>query len=290
MRRSQRTRWLGLLYAAPALLLFTYIVLIPLGQSVSFSLYRWNGVTAPNWVGVDNYVQFFSNPLLRDSLVHVLILVVFFALIPTALGMMSAALLGGTRIRGRSAFRVIVFLPQVLASVVIAIVWNRVLGPDGPLNSALRALGADAFAINWLGDFTWALPALGLIGTWVSFGFCMLLFLSAVGAVSTDLYEAARIDGAGPVREFFAVTFPAMRGHLAVALTLTITAALRTFDLVWNTTKGGPGTSTTTPALMLYRYAFRESSIGQAAAIGVIMAVFCLLVAMVLVRISERER
>lgn len=290
MKRARRTRWLGLLYAAPALALFTYIVLIPLGQSVSFSLYRWNGVTAPVWIGFDNYLQFFSDPQLRDSLSHVLILVVFFALIPTALGMISAALLGGTRVRGRATFRVIVFLPQVLASVVIAIVWNRVLGPDGPVNTALRAIGAENLAINWLGDFTWALPTLGLIGTWVSFGFCMLLFLSAVGTIPTDLYEAARIDGAGPIREFLSVTFPAMRGHLAVALTLTITAALRTFDLVWNTTKGGPGSSTTTPALMLYRYAFRESSIGQAAAIGVIMAVFCLLIAMALVRISERER
>lgn len=285
----RRTAWLGLAYAVPALAIYAVIVLVPLGQSVSFSFYHWDGVSQATWAGIDNYLDFFRQPLLRESLEHVLVLIVFFALIPTALGLVSAGLLGRARVRGRTAFRVVIFLPQVLASVVVAIVWGRVLGPDGPLNGTLRALGLEALTVNWLGDFTWALPSLGLIGTWVSLGFCMLLFLAGVGAIPIERYEAARLDGAGAFREFLSVTLPAMRGYLAVALTLTITAALRTFDLVWNTTKGGPGSATTTPALMLYRYAFRDPQIGQAAAIGVIMALLCLLVALVLVRLTERE-
>jgi len=277
------------LYAAPALALFGAIVLAPVGQSLVYSLYQWDGVTEPTFVGLGNYVNFFTDPLLRDSLVHVLVLVVFFSLLPCALGMFTAALLGGQRVRGDGVFRVVLFLPQVLTSIVVAIVWGRVLGPDGPLNSTLRAVHLDSLAHNWLGDFTWALPTLGLIGSWTNFGFCMVVFLAGIGTIPRDRYEAARLDGAGPVREFRAVTLPGLRGHLIVALTLTMTGALRTFDLVWNTTRGGPGSSTTTPALMLYRYAFQDPQLGQASAIGIVTAVFCLLVALGLARMAEQR-
>ena len=284
-----RQRWLGLAYATPALGLFTAIVLVPLGQSLEYSLYQWDGVTQPLFVGLRNYVSFFSDPMLRDSLVHVLVLVVFFSVIPCALGVITAALLGQRRVRGDGLFRVILFLPQVLTSIVVAIVWGRVLGPNGPLDSALRAVGLGALARNWLGDFTWALPSLGLIGSWTTFGFCMVLFLAGIGTIPRERYEAARLDGAGPLREFRAVTLPGLRAYLAVGLTLTTTGALRTFDLVWNTTKGGPGSATTTPALLLYQYAFENPQVGQAAAIGIVMAVFCLLVAIALSRIAEER-
>lgn len=288
-RIRARQRWLGLAYAAPALLLFTAIVLVPLGQSVQYSLYKWDGVTTPKWVGAGNYVNFLADPDLRDSLLHVLVLVVFFAFIPCVLGLITAALLGRERVRGHGAFRVILFMPQVLTSIVVAIVWGRLLGPDGPLNTTLRAVGLDGLAINWLGDFTWALPALGLIGSWTNFGLCMVLFLAGIGSIPKDRYEAARLDGAGPMGEFRAVTLPGLRAHLTVALTLTITGALRTFDLVWNTTRGGPGSATTTPALMLYRYAFKDPQLGQASAIGIVTAVVCLLVALGLSRLAEQR-
>jgi raffinose/stachyose/melibiose transport system permease protein len=129
----------------------------------------------------------------------------------------------------------------------------------------------------------------GLIGTWVTFGFCMVLFISGAASISPELYEAARMDGAGGVREFFSITLPGLRGQIAVALTLTITAALRTFDLIWITTRGGPGTSTQTPAVALYKAAFVNPNVGQAAAIGVVMAIFCLIIAIAITRISEKE-
>jgi raffinose/stachyose/melibiose transport system permease protein len=188
-----------------------------------------------------------------------------------------------------AVYRWIFFLPQVMTTVVIALVFKRIYAPDGPLNSALRAVGLGSLARTWLGDFTWALPALGLVGTWVTFGFCMVLFISGTSAISPELYEAARIDGAGPVREFFTVTLPGLRGQMAVALTLTITAALRTFDLVWITTHGGPGTSTLTPAVALYKAAFQNPQVGLAAAIGVVMAALCLVIAIVITRVSERD-
>lgn len=287
--RTRRRRWLGLAFAAPALVFYGFVVLVPVAQSFNYSFYSWDGVSAARFVGVDNYVSFFTDPNLIQSLGHVLVLVVFFAFLPIALGLLSAALLGRGRLRGSGAYRWILFLPQVLTSVVVAVIWKRIYGPDGPLNSALRAIGLDALAKNWLGDFTWALPALGVIGTWTALGLCMVLFVAGVAAIPNELYEQARIDRAGPIREFFSITLPGLRGQMAVALTLTITGALRTFDLVWITTQGGPGTSTTTPALLLYQKAFLNPDVGMAAAIGIVLAVVCLLVALVINRLSEEK-
>lgn len=290
-RRSlrRRTRWIGLAFAALPLGVYALVVLVPLAQSVQYSFYKWDGVSTATWAGFQNYKSFVTDPVLRSALGHVLVLIGFFALLPIALGLLSAALLTRAKQPGMAVYRWIFFLPQVMTSVVIALVFKRIYAADGPLNQALSAVGLDSLAKTWLGDFTWALPALGLIGTWVTFGFCMVLFISGTSAIAPELYEAARIDGAGPVREFFAVTLPGLRGQLAVALTLTITAALRTFDLVWITTHGGPGTSTLTPAVALYRAAFEYPRVGLAAAIGVVMAALCLVIAIVITRVSERD-
>lgn len=288
-RRRRQTRWVGLVYALPALAFYAAIVVVPVFQSINYSFYSWDGVTAAHWVGVQNYVSFFTDPALIASLWHVVVLVLFFAVLPILLGLVSAGLLGRGRVGGAGVYRWLLFLPQVLTTVVVAVIWKRIYGPDGPLNDALRAVGLGHLAVNWLGDFTWALPALGLIGTWSGLGFCMVLFVAGVAGIPNELYEAARIDGCGPVSEFFHVTLPGLRGQLAVALTLTITSALRTFDLVWITTQGGPGTSTTTPALLLYQDAFENPNVGQAAAIGVVMAIMCLAIALVITRSVEAK-
>ena len=290
-RRSprRRTRWIGLGFAALPLGIYALVVIVPLVQSVQYSFFAWDGVGPSKWVGLKNYVTFLTDPVLRSTFSHVLVLICFFSLLPIALGLLSAALLTRAKQPGMAVFRWIFFLPQVMTSVVIALVFKRIYAPDGPLNEALRALGLDALTRTWLGDFTWALPSLGLIGTWVTFGFCMVLFIAGTSSIPPELYEAARVDGAGPVREFFAVTLPGLRGQLAVALTLTITASLRTFDLVWITTHGGPGTSTLTPAVALYKAAFQNPQVGLAAAIGVVMGILCLVIAIVITRVSERD-
>jgi len=285
----RRARRAGLLFAAPGLVLYALVVLWPMLQSIQYSFYKWDGVSASVWVGFKNYVTFFADPVLRSTLGNVLVLIVFFALLPIALGLISSALITRSKHPGMAVYRWIYFLPQVMTSVVVALLFKRLYAPEGAINEALRAVGLDAFAKNWLGDFTWALPAVGLIGTWGTFGFCMVLFISGASSISTDLYEAARMDGAGPIREFFSVTIPGLRGQIAVALTLTITGALRAFDLIWITTRGGPGTSTQTPAVALYKAAFVNPNVGQAAAIGVIMAAFCLIIALVITRVAEKE-
>jgi raffinose/stachyose/melibiose transport system permease protein len=286
----RRQRWLGLAYLAPALAVYALVVLAPTLQGVWLSFQHWDGVTAATWAGFGNYTGFFGDPTMRQAVEHTLFFIVFFSVLPVALGLVSAALTARKDVRGAGAYRWIIFLPQVLTPAVVAVVWKRIYAPEGPVNSILRSFGLDALTRGWLGDYSWALPALGLAGTWAAFGLCMVLFVAGTQSIPSELYDAARVDGAGPVREFFAVTLPGLRGQLAVVVTLTVLGAIRVFDIVWLTTRGGPGTSTITPTIVLYQRAFANPDVGAAAAIGVVLAIVSLIVALVVVRLSEDDK
>ncbi|MEX1335515.1 MAG: sugar ABC transporter permease, partial [Candidatus Limnocylindrales bacterium] len=140
----------------------------------------------------------------------------------------------------------------------------------------------------WLGDFDLALPAIGLIGTWFNTGLAMILFVAGVQKIPLDLYDAARVDGANAVREFFAVTLPSLRNEMVVVLTLTVIFALRNFDLIFVSTGGGPGDATTVPSVLLYELGFEARRLGTGSAIGVLLTGLILVVAIVIVRIGER--
>ncbi|MGH3380721.1 MAG: carbohydrate ABC transporter permease [Actinoallomurus sp.] len=286
-RHRRRRRWLGLAYLSPALAVYAIVVLVPALQGVWLSFYHWNGITAASWAGFANYAGFLDDPALRQAIEHTLFFIVFFSVLPIVLGLASAALTARKDIRGASVYRWIIFLPQVLTPAVTAVVWKRVYAPTGPIDSVLRAVGLGSLARGWLGEYGWALPALGLAGTWAAFGLCMVLFVAGAQAIPPELYDAARVDGAGQIREFRAVTLPGLRGQLAIVVTLTVIGAIRVFDIVWLTTRGGPGTSTITPTVVMYQRAFANPDVGAASAIGVVLALVSLVIALVVVRLSE---
>jgi raffinose/stachyose/melibiose transport system permease protein len=283
----RRRRWIGLAYLAPALAVYALVVLAPALQGVWLSFYHWDGITTATWAGLGNYSGFLSDPTLRQAVEHTLFFIVFFSVLPIVLGLLSAALTARKDVKNAGIYRWIIFLPQVLTPAVTAVVWKRIYAPEGPINSVLHAFGLDALTRGWLGDYSWALPALGLAGTWAAFGLCMVLFVSGTQAIPAELYDAARVDGAGPFREFRSVTLPGLRGQLAVVVTLTVLGAIRVFDIVWLTTRGGPGTSTITPTILLYERAFANPDVGAASAIGVVLAVVSLIIALLVVKLSE---
>jgi raffinose/stachyose/melibiose transport system permease protein len=209
--------------------------------------------------------------------------------VPCAFGLFLASVMAHSRIRGVGFFRAVLFLPQTIATVVVAIAWVWIYGQNGPINQGLRAIGLGGLTRSWLGDFNLALPAVGLVGTWVMFGLCMVLFVAGIQKIPLTLYEAARVDGAGRLREFFAVTLPALRGELAVALTLTTIFALRTFDLVYVATSGGPGSTTTVPSFLVYQNAFANGRVGLASSVAVVLTVIIFAVAFVITRIVDRD-
>ena len=288
VRPPGEPRRIGYLYVLPGLLIYAAFVLVPFGHTFWISFHAWDGITPSRWVGLYNYRRVFTDPQVRETFGHALVLVGFYALLPLILGLFLAALLSRIRVRGIAGFRAILFLPQVVALVAVGVVWRWILAPDGPLNESLRAIGLGSLARPWLGDFTWALPAVGLVGTWVTFGLAMVLLVAGVQKIPTSLYDAARVDGAGPLREFFVVTLPGLRNEIVVVLVLTTTTALRSFDLVYVMTGGGPGTSTSVPSYRLYTAAFQTGEAGLGAAIGIVLALAIFAVAFGITRLGER--
>jgi raffinose/stachyose/melibiose transport system permease protein len=272
MRRPPgEPRRVAYLYLLPGLALFAAFTLWPLLRAGWISLFEWDGVTVGTWVGLDNYAAMVSETALRQAFVHSAVLLIFYAALPVVIGLLLAAAASRSRIYALAPLRTILFLPQVIALVVVAVTWRLIYQPTG-----------------WLGDFDLALPAVGLIGTWVAYGLCFVLFMAGVQKVPRSLYDAARVDGAGPVREFFAVTLPALKGEIAVALTLCTISALRNFDIVYLTTGGGPGDATTVPALEVYERAFRTGEVGSAAAVGVCLAAVIFVLSFGINRAADR--
>jgi len=289
LRPPGEPRRAGYLFLLPALCVYAAFVLVPLGHTVWLSLHRWDGLLPMTWAGLGNYEQIVRDPGLRGAFGHAFVLIAFYALVPVSLGLVLVAALSRGRVRGQAAFRTVLFLPQVVPMVVVAVIWRLIYEPQhGSLNELLRAVGLGGLARPWLGDFTWALPAVGVVGTWVMSGLALVLFMAGVQKIPQSLYDAARVDGAGPLREFFAVTLPNLRGEIAVALTLTTIAALRNFDLVYLTTQGGPGDSTSVPAFQVYNRAFRVGQVGSAAAVGFTLACVIFLISFLITRIAER--
>jgi len=281
-------RHVGYLYLLPALVVFTAFVLVPIARAGYYSLYEWDGVTPATWVGLDNYAEVVSDEDLRRAFLHALVMLFFYAALPVAIGLLLAGLIARARVRGLALFRTVLFLPYVIAMVVVAVMWRMIYDPEsGALNELLRAVGLGSLAQSWLGDFNLALPAVGFVGTWVWFGLAMVLLTAGVQKIPQSLFDAARVDGAGMVREFLAVTLPALRGEIAVALTLTTIAALRNFDLIYITTKGGPGKATSVPAFQVYDRAFQTGQVGSAAAVGLTLTAIIFVISLGINRFSE---
>jgi raffinose/stachyose/melibiose transport system permease protein len=282
-------RNIGWLYVLPGLAFYGLFTLAPLLHTVYYSLFSWDGLTAKTYVGLANYSSALADQALRSSFVHSAILIAFYSVLPVTLGLVLTAALTRHPVRGFRFFRTALFLPQLIAGVVIAQAWTWIYDDNGPLNWALRTVGLGSLARPWLGDFSWALPSIGAIGTWVTYGLCMVLFVSGVQKIPSTLYDAARVDGAGAAREFFAVTLPGLRGEILVAFVLTTINALRSFDIVYNTTGGGPGGQTLVPSMYMYQNAFLYNKVGYAAAVATILAVTIFILAAIVLRTGDRS-
>jgi raffinose/stachyose/melibiose transport system permease protein len=283
-RKRSRSQLVGFAYLLPALAVYFLFLLAPFLHSVYLSFFTWDGITPKQWVGLRNYSQALGSDEVRSAFGHAFVLICFYSFLTTAVALVLVGIMGGLRVRGLVVLRTVLFLPYVIAPVVTGVAWRWLLSPGGPVNGVLRMIGLGDWARPWLGDFTWALPSVGLIGTWMLYGLVMVLLLAAAQRIPLELYEAARLDGAGAIREFFAVTLPGVRQEVVVVLVLSTTAALRNFDLIYVTTQGGPGTATEVPSWMVYRQAFFVGNIGRASALGVLLTLLILVISVAVVR------
>ncbi|MDI9974633.1 sugar ABC transporter permease [Rhodococcus sp. IEGM 1307] len=269
----------GWLFVLPAALVYTVFVLRPLVTTIWYSLYNWDGISVGSWVGLGNYGRVLTDPQLLSSIGHAFFLIAFFTVFPVIGGLLVAALLQEIRIRGLGTLtRTLLFLPQIIPGAAAAVAWVWMFSSNGTVNQLLSAVGLGGLTRSWLGDFDWALPAVGIIGTWLGLGFCTILLMAGIGKIDIAIYEAARIDGAGFFSTFRYVTVPALRAEIGVCVTVTIIAALASFDIVFMSTQGGPGYATTVPGVQIYQLGFTEARVGLASALAVVLTGLILLV------------
>ena len=287
-QEARREVVIGWLFALPALLMYATFVLFPLLLSILYSFFRWDGIGVMTWVGLKNYQTVLEVPDLLETIFNAFQLVVYFSFIPVALGLVVASLIYRVATgRFGAIARTVLFLPQVIPLVAAGIIWGWLLALPGLLNQLLKAVGLSTLVRAWLGDFDWALPAVGLIGVWVLLGFCVILLLTAITKIDPALYESARIDGATWLTEFVKITVPLLRNEIGVCLTVTVIAALAAFDIVYVTTAGGPGNSTAVPGIEIYILAFTEQRIGLASALAVLLMLLVLVVILPIQRLSR---
>lgn len=270
---------IGWLFVLPALFMYAVFVLFPLVQSVRYSFFRWNGIGEMRWVGLDNYATILGNPDLLGTIYNAFTLIIFFSFIPVSLGLIVASVIHRVAPGRLGALaRTVLFLPQVIPLVAAGIIWGWLLALTGLINQILEAVGLSSITRAWLGDFDWALPAVGLIGVWVLLGFCTVLLWTGMTRLDPSLFESARIDGADWFTEFTRITAPLLRQEIGVCLTVTIIAALAAFDIVYVTTAGGPGNSTAVPGIQIYILAFTQQRIGLASALSVMLMALVLVI------------
>lgn len=288
--RRLRRGWVALALVVPAAAVYVLFVLRPLALTIQYSFYDWNGVGPSTWVGAANYTRLLSDPEMFGSILNALQLILYFSFVPVLLGLFAAATIR-TMATSKLALasRTVLFLPQVIPLVAAGIMWTWLMSTDGLVNEILRAVGLGSVTNAWLGDFDTALPAVGVIGAWVALGLCMLLLLAGMTKIDPSLYEAARIDGAGAVREFFAITLPSLRQEIGVCVTVTVIAALASFDIVYISTQGGPGNSTLVPGLEIYYLAFFSRDIGRASALAVAFMVLVLAIVLPIQRLTRES-
>jgi raffinose/stachyose/melibiose transport system permease protein len=289
-KRVRRETLVGWLFTLPALLMYAFFVLVPLMLTIFYSFNKWNGVTQRTWVGFRNYVTVFQVPDLIGTVVNAFWLVVWFSFVPVGLGLVVASIIHRVAIGRLGAIsRTVLFLPYIIPLVAAGIIWGWLLALPGLINQLLRAIGLGSITRAWLGDFHFALPAVGVIGIWVLLGFCTVLLLTGMTKIDQALYESARIDGATWLQEFVNITVPLLKNEIGVCLTVTVINALATFDIVYVATAGGPGNSTSVPGLQIYILAFTQRSIGLASALAVMLMILVVLVIIPIQRLSRES-
>jgi len=289
-RRSRRRQRIEIaLFAGPAFLVYVTFVLLPVALAAVYSFFRWNGLEAlTDFIGLENYRRALSDPVFIGAIGHNLFVVGMSLIVqgPIAIGV---ALLLNRKLRGRTFFRVIIFIPYVLSEVIAALSWKLLLQPAGPFDSFLHAVGLGGLKQLWLADGNVVLWVLFAVLTWKYVGFAIILFLAGLQGVPADLEEAGRIDGASWWQIQRHITIPLLAPTIRIWAFLSIIGSLQLFDMVWVLTGGGPAGATTTMATYMVQFGFQRNQLGFGSAVAVILFIISLTFALLYQRFVLRR-
>ena len=277
--RSKTERVLDHLFLLPALIFLGVFILYPLVANIGFSFSEFTlGSAEKSFVGLANYKQLVTDPIVRialtNNVLYAVISVVMQVLVSHAL---AATVLVVLPNRLATAARSFFFVPVLISMTAVAILFTFVFdATDGLLNGLLEAVGLGNLAQPWLGDTTTAIYAVISVSQWQSVGYTMLLFIVSMQNIPTDLYEAAALDGAGLLRQYFSVTLPQTREMIFVVMVLTVSGAFTVFSEPYILTGGGPGNSSQVLATYMYRVGFFQNQMGYASAVATLIFVITL--------------
>ena len=269
LRSANRNR-AGYLFIAPALALIGVFVLYPLLRSIQLSLYTWDGIGEPVFIGVRNFQRLAADPQFTLTMSHTIEFTIGATVGTVVIGFFLAVAIA-SRVPGWRWFKVAWFLPVMISMTVTGLLWSQLLAHgDTPVNEVVRLFGIDP--PDWLGNTLTTLPVIILVTVWQFSGFPMIVFLAAMENIPRELEEATTIEGATLLERTRFLTFPLVKPVVAIVVLLQIIFSLKVFDIVWAMTQGGPGDSSLVLGVYLYRQGFMFEHFGYASAIAVVMA------------------
>jgi multiple sugar transport system permease protein len=289
-RFSKRRARAGRMFVAPNLTAVAVFMLFPLGFSLYMSAQNWDMFRPAKFVGLANYHSLFAEDPLFGIALRNTVLYTVGTVVPTVLISLAVAGVLNRKVKGISVFRTIIFLPLAVSSVVMAVVWQFVFNTNnGLLNIMLGWIGIGP--VPWLNDPKWAMLSLCTVSVWRSVPFATVILLAAMQGVPDNLYEAAKLDGAGEIRQFVSITVPLIRGAVSFVVVISIIHAFQAFDLVYVLTggNGGPETATYVLGIMLFQHAFSFLEFGYASALAWVMFAILLALTVLQLRLGRRR-
>ena len=265
------------MFIAPAFILFTLFIIVPTVSSVYYSLTSWDGISPDiKFIGLANYKEIFTSDRFGNAMKNTIILTVFISIFENTIALALALIVDN--VRWEKFFRSGFYIPVLISGIVSGFIWKIMYNYNfGTFNAVLGSLGLDKWKQDWLGNSALTLLMIGVVLIWKGAGYYMIIYLASLQSVSTDLIEAAQIDGASPIQRFKAITIPLISGAFTINFTLSLINGLKVFDQINVMTDGGPGFTSETLVYLLYKVGFNEGRQGFGTAVG-IMLLFIIIV------------
>lgn len=277
MHVLKKTGWTVFIGMLPALVVYIGIALVPIGMSLYYSFFNWDGLSPMKYTGLDNFISTLTDDIFWKGVKNNLIMMVtgIFGQLP--LGLFFALLLNRS-LKGMKAYRSVLFLPVIISAVIVSIIWGMVFRIEsGLLNGLLDLVGLGAWQQDWLGDPKLGMLSISIAYIWQNYGFYMVIFLAALQNISAEIKEAAVMDGATGMKQFWYVTLPMLKETIWVTLVFAISNSFRVFDLIYVMTAGGPAHNTEVMTIYMYNNAFQNMNFGYGSAVSILILVFSLI-------------
>ncbi|MFR9797211.1 carbohydrate ABC transporter permease [Streptomyces sp. MS06] len=276
----------GFAWAVPATVFFTLFALAPLVMVAVLSFMSWNGLGSPEFVGLDNWKRVFDDPVMLKSIWLTLLLTGLGVAVQTPLSILLGVWAAGEQ-RNRAVLSAVYFVPLLLSSTAVSVLWRALLDPNFGIPSQATWLFGDG---NLFGKQATAIGVLAFVSTWQFTPLHTLIYQGSARAIPQVLYQAAEIDGAGRIRQFVHITLPQLRNSIITSMILMVVGGLTTFETVLILTQGGPGTDTTISAYYMYQKAFKSFDFGAGSAIALVLVLAATVISLVVVRLSGYDK